>query len=164
MTKIVIAGSRSIKNYATVRNAIIESGLWAKYGKKIVVVSGEAEGPDKLGELFAERNNLPKPIKKPAKWDDIKAKGAVVRTRKDGAKYNLLAGAWRNAEMAQQADIALVIWDGVSTGSIDMVHQMLKLDKPVILYPLRIGVDAYDSFTAKGVEIVLPKGLTVEED
>lgn len=161
--KLVVAGSRSIKKYEHVRNAIIESGLWESYGKSIIVVSGKAPGVDTLGEEFAERNSLPKPLAFPAKWDDIKAHGAVVRKRKDGKKFNALAGHWRNEEMAIEADIALIIWDGESTGSINMIEQMLKLDKPVMLYPLRISVDAYDALIAKGVDIILPKGLTVEE-
>jgi hypothetical protein len=155
MYKVIIAGSRSIKTYALIREAIVLSGLWKDYGKDIIVISGEAEGADKLGEEFAERNGL-KVLKRPAKWSNIKAKGAVVKTRYNGEKYNALAGHWRNAEMAEEGDCALVIWDGKSTGSLNMVEQMLKLEKRVILFPLNISVDLYDSLIAKGVEIILP--------
>jgi hypothetical protein len=158
--KLIIAGSRSIKDYAILRAAIIASGLWKEHGKKIQVVSGKAPGVDTLGELFAEKAGL-KVHSKPAKWDDIKAPGAVVRTRYDGKQFNALAGHWRNEEMAQMADACLIVWDGKSTGSLDMLHRMVALDKPVWLYPLRIGTDAYDSLEAKGVKIILPEGLTV---
>lgn len=155
--KLVIAGSRSIKDYNITRQAILESGLWHKHGRKIQVISGEAEGPDKHGEIFAEKAGL-KLHKKPAKWGDVKAKGAVVRYNSRGA-YNALAGHWRNEEMAQMADAALIVWDGKSTGSLDMLHRMIALDKLAILYPLRIGADALARLEDK-CEIIFPNSLT----
>ena len=53
MCKLIIAGSRSITSYATVRTALIESGLWAEYGRAIEVVSGKAPGVDTVGEEIA---------------------------------------------------------------------------------------------------------------
>lgn len=156
--KLIIAGSRSIKDYNITRQAIIESGLWHEYGKKIQVISGEAEGPDKHGEIFAEKAGL-KLHKKPAKWGDIKANGAVVRHNSRGA-YNALAGHWRNEEMAQMADAALIVWDGQSTGSLDMLHRMIALEKRAILYPLRISADALDRLQDK-CEVIFPNSLTV---
>lgn len=160
--KLIIAGSRSITNYAIVRAAIIESGLWGQYGKAIEVVSGKAPGVDTLGEEFAKRAGLRKPHEFPAAWDDIKAKGAVVRYTRGGKPYNAVAGHWRNEKMAQMADEALVVWDGKSTGSLDMLHRMIELHKPVYLYPLRIDTDAYDRLQDKDVIIILPK--TLDED
>jgi hypothetical protein len=158
MCKLIIAGSRSIKDYAVTRAAIIESGLWAKYGKKIHVISGEAEGPDKHGEIFAEKAGL-KLSKKPAKWGNIKAPGAVVRHNSRGA-YNALAGHWRNQEMADIADAVLVVWDGKSTGSLDMLHRMLAMEKPCYLYPLRISADLLASLEEKGCIILYPNSYT----
>lgn len=155
--KLVIAGSRSIRDYNVTRQAILESGLWHQYGKKIQVVSGEAEGPDKHGEIFAEKAGL-KLHKKPAKWGDIKAPGAVVRHNSRGP-YNALAGHWRNEEMAQMADAALIVWDGRSTGSLDMLHRMIALDKPAFLFPLRIGADALLRLEDK-CTIIFPNSLT----
>jgi hypothetical protein len=162
--KLIIAGSRSIKDYNVTRQAIIESGLWHTYGKKIVVVSGEAEGPDKHGLIFSEKAGLKKPIKKPAKWDDIKAPGAVVRYRRDGKPYNVLAGYWRNEEMAQIADAALIVWDGRSTGSLDMLHRMVAHGKSdsTYLFPLRIDADALDRLQDK-CHIIFPNSLTQDK-
>lgn len=160
--KLIIAGSRSIRDYNTTRQAILESGLWHKYGKKIQVVSGEAEGPDKHGEIFAEKAGL-KLHKKPAKWGDIKAAGAVVRHNSRGP-YNALAGHWRNEEMAQMADAALVVHDGRSRGSLDMVHRMLMLEKPCYLYPLRISADALASLEDKGCIVIYPNKLCKNDD
>lgn len=155
--RLIVAGSRLITDYGVTRQAIIDSGLWDRYGRSIEVVSGMAEGPDKHGLVFAEKAGL-KVHKKPADWDNIKVEGAVVKTRrKDGKKYNALAGHWRNQEMAEMADEALIVWDGKSTGSLDMLHRMIAMEKPVHLYPLRIGTDAYDSLISKGVNIILPQ-------
>lgn len=152
--KLIIAGSRSITSYATLRRAILQSGLWETHKKAIEVVSGKAKGVDTLGEEFAAKAGL-KVHDKPADWDNIKAKGARVQTRYDGKKYNALAGHWRNEEMAQMADAALILWDGKSTGSLDMVHRMLQAGKPVYLYPLRITIDLYDDLVSKGVIMLL---------
>jgi hypothetical protein len=161
--KLVIAGSRSIRDYNVTRQAIIESGLWKKYGKSIVVVSGLAEGPDKHGLIFSEKAGLKEPIKKAADWDNIKAKGAVIRYNRAGKPYNALAGHWRNEEMAQIADAALIVWNGRSTGSLDMLHRMIALEKPAYLFPLRIDADALDRLQDK-CEIIFPNSLTARKN
>jgi hypothetical protein len=146
-----------------VRNAIVESGLWAEHKKNIEVVCGMAKGVDILGKLFAQKNGL-KWHERPADWDNIKAPGAVIAIRTFNGKkqkYNTRAGIWRNHSMGDESDAALVVWDGQSTGSLDMLHYMLSLDKPTYLYPtVRIGADLFDSLTAKGCEIICPNSLT----
>ncbi len=159
--KLVIAGSRSITSYAVLRQAIIDCKLWDDFGKKIQVISGKAPGVDTLGEEFAKKAGL-KLHAKPADWDNIKAKGAVVRYNRAGKPYNALAGHWRNEEMAQMADSGLIVWDGESTGSLDMLHRLIDLHKDPILYPLRIGTDAFDRLQDK-CRIILPNLLTVGE-
>lgn len=158
--KLIIAGSRSIKSYATLRTAILESGLWRLYGASLEVVSGKAPGMDTLGEEFAKKAGL-KVHDMPAEWGNVKAPGAVIRYNARGA-YNALAGHWRNEEMAKFADLAIIVWDGSSTGSLDMVHRMIAHDKPVYLYPLRISTDLLASLEEKGVTIIYPNSLTVE--
>lgn len=117
--KVIIAGSRSVKDYASVRQAIMESGLWGRHKRSIEVVCGMAPGVDRLGKEFAENNSLTvHPM--PADWDNLDAPGAVIRTNKYGKKYNVKAGEDRNIEMGKFADALLVIWDGVSTGTVQM--------------------------------------------
>lgn len=156
--KLIIAGSRSIKDYNVLRQAVIESGIWHEHKKKIIVVSGKAKGVDSLGEVFAEKAGL-KVKEFPADWDNVKAKDAVVRYNYAGKPYNALAGHWRNEKMAQYADAALIVWDGKSTGSLDMLHRMIALDKPAFLYPLRIGADALEALQDK-CQIIFPNALT----
>lgn len=159
--KLIIAGSRSIKQYSTLLAAIVESGLWGNYKRSLEIISGMAKGADTLGEEFSKKNSLVL-HKKPAAWDKWRVAGANVQVR-NGQKYNALAGHWRNEEMAEMADQALILWDGKSTGSLDMMNRMLTHGKPVYLYPLKIDVDLYDELTKKGVTIILPKGLDVED-
>jgi hypothetical protein len=106
--KVIIAGSRNISDYMLVVNAVKSSGY-----DITTVISGCAVGVDRLGELWARTNNIPI-IEMPANWN------------RDGKK----AGPIRNKEMALVADAAVIIWDGESTGTRNMIDCMIKLKKP----------------------------------
>lgn len=95
-----------------------------------VVLSGKARGVDTLGEEWARARNIPVEDY-PANWDDVEAEGAIVRTRPDGSRYNLVAGFWRNEEMAQNADALVAVVTG-SSGTADMVRRA-KFHKLVIV-------------------------------
>jgi len=129
--KLCIAGSRSITDYKTVK-AGIEEGLKAlKIKKKDIktVISGHANGVDKLGEKWAIEELKLKPQLFEADWKNIKRAGAVVAENKYG-KYDKIAGLHRNEKMGDYADIAIVIHDG-SSGSAHMIEVMKNLNKPV---------------------------------
>ncbi len=112
--KVIIAGSRTIKSYAIVRNAVVKSGLWAEYKHDLEIVCGEAKGVDLLGRKFAERNNLVV-HSAPANWD----------------KFGKAAGHIRNCEMGKFADYLIAVWDGRSKGTEHMIKYMRSLGKPV---------------------------------
>jgi hypothetical protein len=101
--RLIIAGSRDITDYEALRAALVASRLWKKHKHNIEVVSGAARGVDTLGEIFADRNGL-KVHSHPADWDS----------------YGKRAGYIRNAEMADNADALLLLWDGKSKGSQHM--------------------------------------------
>ncbi len=111
--KIVIAGSRTIDSIYELNIAIALS----KFNNKITeVVSGTATGADQLGETWAIQNNIP--IKKmPADWN----------------KHGKAAGHIRNAEMANYADGAIILWDGNSKGALNMIKNIKKLKKPFFI-------------------------------
>jgi SLOG family YspA-like protein len=136
--KLIIAGSRSITNYDAVRQGMIQSGLWKKHKQAIEVVCGMAKGVDKLGLEFANKNGLDV-WEFPAEWDDIKADGAVVRQTKDGVLYNAAAGHWRNQDMADFSEALLLLWDGKSTGSRDMLNRARKKGLEVHAYRYHDG-------------------------
>lgn len=99
--KTIIAGPRTIFDYATVVAAVHASGFTITE-----VVSGKALGVDILGERYAILHDIPiKPF--PAKW-------------KKYGKYE--AGFIRNEEMAQYADALIAVWDGQSSGTKHMIY------------------------------------------
>lgn len=109
--KVIIAGSRNLENYLLVAQAMQRCGY-----DVTEVVSGCATGVDNLGERWARTNNIP--IKEmPANWN------------RDGKA----AGPIRNREMAKYADAAVIIWDGKSAGTRNMVDEMIRVKKPYYL-------------------------------
>ena len=112
--KVIIAGSRDITNYNLLLKVIEKSKF-----EITEVVSGTARGVDKLGERYAEENNIP--LKKfPADWN----------------KYNKMAGYLRNKQMAEYADALIAIWDGESRGTKNMIDiaKKMKLDICCVIY------------------------------
>lgn len=102
--KVIIAGSRTINSITLVEQAIEESGF-----EITEVVSGKAEGVDKLGEFYAEKNDL-----------YIKSFWA------DWHRYGKAAGPIRNRQMAEYADALIAIWDGKSKGTLNIIKEANK--------------------------------------
>ena len=68
---------------------------------------GCARGVDSLGEDWAIKNNIP--VKQfPADWE----------------YFGKSAGIVRNKQMAEYAEAAIVVWDGKSMGSKNMIREM----------------------------------------
>lgn len=115
--KTIIAGSRTITSYQEVQLAIE-----ASHFKITEVVSGCAQGPDTIGQMWASNAGIP--IKKfPADWD----------------KFGNAAGIIRNTEMAKYAgpDGALIaIWDGQSSGTRSMIALARKYGLKVFVHPV----------------------------
>ena len=98
--RTIIAGSRSINNYATVCQAVQRSGFSVSR-----VLSGMAAGVDTLAIRYATENDLPlDPY--PAQW----------------SKWGRSAGYRRNAQMADNADALIAVWDGKSPGTRHMIQ------------------------------------------
>lgn len=108
--KVVIAGSRDLipkLNY-------FDKLLRANNIKPTEIISGGARGVDTQAECYARLYEIPFKLFK-AEWD----------------KHGKQAGHIRNAEMAQYGDILVLIWDGKSTGSLNMLETMKNLGKKV---------------------------------
>lgn len=111
--KVIIAGSRTIFDPSVVSKAVENSQF---NGKITEVVCGCAIGIDRLGQQWAISNNIP--VKEmPADWN----------------KYGRSAGPLRNAQMANYADAAIIIWDGNSPGSRNMIKEIKKVEKPYFI-------------------------------
>ena len=130
--KLIIAGSRSIVDYKVLLKAIEFAGIIPEDIDE--VVSGGANGIDKLGEKWAESNKI-KITKFIPSWKDIKTEPVFIKKNAYG-QYNALAGHIRNAKMAEYGDMLLAIWTDGSTGTANMIEEMEKLDKEVIVYEI----------------------------
>ena len=130
--KLIIAGSRDIDDYEYLLEAIEA----CPFDTIDEIISGAAGGVDRLGEIWSE-NFLDKPATKfPAKWNDIKVKGAFVKKNLYGREYNAYAGFLRNMEMVAYGDALLAVWNGKSKGTADIIKKMRNAGKPVYVYNL----------------------------
>lgn len=98
--KVIIAGSRTITDQNIVDHAVFNSGF-----RISEVVCGGARGVDRLGKQWARGYT---PVKMfPADWDT----------------HGKAAGHIRNTQMAAYADALILVWDGESRGSADMIQK-----------------------------------------
>lgn len=112
--KLIIAGSRSITKYSTLKFAFSRF----KYRTRITaVISGDAKGVDSLGNELALNKGF-KLLRRPADWE----------------QYGKSAGYIRNAEMLKEADCLLAIWDCVSKGTLHMIKIAVKAGVYVEVY------------------------------
>lgn len=138
--KLIIAGSRNINKDTAVR--LLENLRLHPFFKKITeVVSGGARGVDRFGEEWAHENNIVVKIFH-AEWE----------------KYSHSAGPIRNREMAAYADACFVIWDGVSNGTKNMLHEAKIRNIPTFLYIAEKNEDRYIQSTEGDVLELAPKG------
>jgi YspA, cpYpsA-related SLOG family len=98
--RVIIAGSRTITDYARLCDAVRRSGFAVSR-----VVSGMAAGVDSLAVRYAALHGLPCD-RFPAEW----------------RKYGRSAGYRRNVQMAQHADALIALWDGQSPGTRHMIE------------------------------------------
>jgi hypothetical protein len=106
--KVIIAGTRTVKDWRTVQVAILESDWQDEVtevvsGASIDDVYNSRLSADVLGAIWANFNGIPF-VCFPADW----------------TQYGKAAGPIRNEQMAQYADALILVWDGKSKGSADM--------------------------------------------
>lgn len=117
--RLIIAGSRTVHPTPEEIDAAMDDILFVKADIECVV-SGTARGADEAGEVWALANKIP--LRQfPADWN----------------AHGITAGKRRNRKMADFADAALVFWDGMSSGSADMVCRMVARGKPVRVIPMK---------------------------
>ena len=96
--RTIIAGSREIVDYELLVDLMEEAAAAGIF--PTVVLSGTARGVDKLGERWAEENGVP-----------------LERYSADWEKFGKRAGPIRNSLMVSKAEALLVLWDGESRGT-----------------------------------------------
>lgn len=112
--KTIIAGGRDFTDYELLKKQVNHYRFYK--GLITEIVSGCAKGADYLGEQYALENGIPLKYF-PADWDT----------------HGRAAGPIRNKQMADYADALIVVWDGSSRGTKNMIDNMHKLNKPVFI-------------------------------
>lgn len=118
--KAVVAGGRDFKDYRLLKETL--DRFQQEYGNITEVVSGGAIGSDKLGEQYANENNIP--IKRfVPDWKGLGKKAGHIRNRQMG-------------DYAKENNGMLVtFWDRKSKGTKGMIEYATKIGlKSVIVY------------------------------
>jgi len=100
--KVIIAGGRDFNDYDLLRGKCDEV---IGDNTDIEIISGTANGADRLGERYAKEKGYPV-VRFPAKWSE----------------YGKSAGPIRNKEMADYGDTLISFWDGKSKGTKHMIE------------------------------------------
>ena len=111
--KLTIAGNREFRDYELVKEAV----AWSGYDIPDEIVSGSAQGVDRLGERFANDMGLDS-TQFEADWDE----------------HGKSAGPKRSREMAEYSDAMLAIWDGSSSRTRSMIQEAYEVGIPVEVY------------------------------
>lgn len=105
--KLLIVGSRGIKDFDLNKYIPEDTDL---------IISGGAKGVDSLAEKYADDRKISKLILRP-----------------NYKRYGRYAPLKRNEKMVELCDFALIIWDGVSSGTKYSLEYAQKLEKQIIL-------------------------------
>ena len=110
--KIAVIGSRDYKEFWEIID-ILEK-LKEHYGNDLEIISGGAEGPDSVAELWCKSKDV-KITVFPADFENG-GKGAGVK---------------RNSKIIDSADQVIAFWDGKSPGTLDGIIKAKKTKKPI---------------------------------
>lgn len=106
--RIVVCGTRAYDDETHVFKALDQ--LTRKWNKEdIAIVTGGAEGPDKIAEQWSFKRMVTRVI-----------------FHADWQKYGKQAGMIRNSEMAKYGTHCVAFWDGESVGTRDMIRKAKK--------------------------------------
>ena len=111
---IGIIGSRTFNDYVMMIKFILN---YVKIIEIECVVSGGAEGADKLGEKFAEEYGIPTKIFLP-----------------DWKNLGKIAGKIRNTDIVLNSHIVFIFWNGVSKGTKDSIDKCIKYKIPHYIF------------------------------
>lgn len=129
--KVIVAGGRDFKDYYLLKETL--DNFQQEYGNITEVVSGTAKGVDKLGEQYANENNIH--IKRfVPDWEGLGKKAGHVRNRQMGdyaKEHNGMLAAF---------------WDKQSRGTKGMIDyaKNIGLKSVVVYYNVEVSDDKTD--------------------
>jgi hypothetical protein len=121
VVRVAVVGSRTFRNYRLLCNTLdalrhelgVDAGVTASPPTVLMrLVSGGAQGADRMAERYAAENALDIDVHRPD-W------------RPNGV-YDPGAGLKRNGDIVAQADLVVAFWDGISTGTRDTMRKAEK--------------------------------------
>ncbi|MDR1691816.1 MAG: DUF2493 domain-containing protein [Oscillospiraceae bacterium] len=105
--RVAIVGSRTLDERCyTVLEESVPPGVSE-------IVSGGAVGADRLAERFAAERNL-----------------ILTVIRPDYKTYDRMAPLIRNSQIVAESDFTLILWDGKSRGSLNVIMTCIRTNKP----------------------------------
>lgn len=115
MKRIVIAGSRGFEDYPLLKEKLDQ--ILETEPEPVELVSGHAEGADRLAERYAAERGL-----------------AIHVVKPDWKRFGRAAGPIRNRQMLEYAlqarPLVLAFWDGKSKGTKNTIETAKKLGIP----------------------------------
>lgn len=124
--RVIIAGSRGVNDPELVELAMQAADeVWGDCPAMTEVVSGGARGVDFQGERWAQAHGVPVKRFLPD-WDGLGKKAGFVRNR-EMAEYAAPNGSYEPGGL-------VVIWDGASRGTWNMVLEAERRGMLILLY------------------------------
>lgn len=119
---VLVCGGRKYCNFWLIWRTLDDL-----HGRKTItkMVHGKGGNTDMSADAWAKARKVEvQPY--PANWADISRPDAVIRTRKDGSKYDAKQGVNRNQEMLDKEKVELVVAFPGGTGTLDMMNRARK--------------------------------------
>jgi len=116
---LAIIGSRTFDNYSYAKKQIL-SIIKDKNLSITKIISGGADGSDKIAEKFANMFNIPIEVIK-ADWNKGKQAGVI-----------------RNTDIIKKSDYVIAFWDKQSKGTLDSINKAKKLNKGLSIIDVSI--------------------------
>ena len=111
--RLVVCGCRDFSDYKLLSKEIDSFLKNIVNNRSVTIVSGGANGADKLGERYAHEHGLKVDLH-PALWE----------------QFGKAAGVRRNQEMANISDAVIAFWDGESRGTKNMIDRAREASIP----------------------------------
>lgn len=112
--KIAIVGSRWYAEYDVIKEYVLKK---IDINEVECVISGGANGVDRLAEKFAKEFGLKMTVFLP-----------------DWNKHGKAAGPIRNKDIVKNADVVFAFWDGQSRGTKSSIELAEKMNKKLFVY------------------------------
>lgn len=109
------------------------------------IVGAEQNGISKLASRWCVQHGYQHALFSP-NWGDVDIEGAVVKYR-NNEPYNAVAGHWRDEEMAEVCTHGITFYDGVSSGTQDMMDRVIERGSPCAVY--YVDTDSEDDHAQK---------------